>query len=53
MSESFENETKSTELAPALELEMQELEAMEAPGWATVSGVSVGISIVSVAWSIT
>ncbi|WP_198659187.1 daptide-type RiPP [Nocardiopsis sp. FIRDI 009] len=36
-----------------LELEMQELEAMEAPGWATVSGVSVGVSIVSVAWSVT
>ncbi|MGX1567116.1 daptide-type RiPP [Streptomyces sp. NPDC055506] len=35
------------------ELEMQELETLEAPGWATSAGVSVGISIVSVAWSLT
>lgn len=35
------------------ELAMQELETMEAPGWATSIGVSVGITIVSVAWSIT
>ncbi|AGL13765.1 daptide-type RiPP [Actinoplanes sp. N902-109] len=35
------------------ELEMQELESLEAPGWATSIGVSVGVSIVSVAWSIT
>jgi hypothetical protein len=35
------------------ELELQELEAMEAPGWATSIGVSVGISIVSVAWTVT
>ncbi|MFI0819794.1 daptide-type RiPP [Streptomyces sp. NPDC021098] len=35
------------------ELEMQELEALEAPGWATSAGVSVGVSIVSVAWSLT
>lgn len=35
------------------ELAMQELETIEAPGWATSIGVSVGITIVSVAWSIT
>ena len=35
------------------ELEMQELETLEAPGWATSAGVSVGSSIVSVAWSLT
>ncbi|MFJ6579174.1 daptide-type RiPP [Streptomyces sp. NPDC091368] len=35
------------------ELEMQELEPVHAPGWATSVGVSVGISIVSVAWSLT
>lgn len=35
------------------ELEMQELEAIQAPGWGTSVGVSVGISIVSVAWSLT
>ncbi|MER8098312.1 daptide-type RiPP [Streptomyces goshikiensis] len=35
------------------ELEMQELEPVQAPGWATSVGVGVGISIVSVAWSLT
>ncbi|MBC9718878.1 hypothetical protein H9Y04_40765 [Streptomyces sp. TRM66268-LWL] len=29
------------------ELEMQELEALEAPGWATSIGVSVGATLVS------
>ncbi|MCX5266150.1 MULTISPECIES: daptide-type RiPP [Streptomyces] len=41
--ESFDN-------ADLVELEMQELEALEAPGWGTISavfsaGVSVGVSI--------
>ncbi|MFI8188713.1 daptide-type RiPP [Streptomyces sp. NPDC085946] len=31
-----------------LELGLQELEAMEAPGWWTTGGVVVGISIVSI-----
>ena len=35
------------------ELELQELEAVEALGWATSIGVIVGISIVSIAASIT
>ncbi|MGY3337853.1 hypothetical protein ACVW0K_003952 [Streptomyces filamentosus] len=50
------NDKQITLDAPAaelVELEMQELEAMHAPGWATNVGVSVGISIVSVAWSLT
>ncbi|MGW1794112.1 daptide-type RiPP [Streptomyces tubercidicus] len=39
--------------AQGIELEMQELEAMEAPGWGTFSaGVSVGISV-SVAATLT
>ncbi|MFE7387402.1 daptide-type RiPP [Streptomyces sp. NPDC057582] len=38
------------EKAELVELEMQELEALEAPGWGTISiafstGVSVGVSI--------
>lgn len=37
----------------ATELEMQELEPIQAPGWSTSIGVSVGISIVSVAASLT
>lgn len=52
MSESFDPKTDAKPDVN-LELEMQELEAMEAPGWATVSGVSVGVSIVSVAWTVT
>jgi hypothetical protein len=35
--------------APGLELAMQELEALEAPGWWTAIGVSAGVSAVSVA----
>ncbi|GAB3169563.1 daptide-type RiPP [Streptomyces incanus] len=35
------------------ELDMQELEAVQAPGWATSIGVSVGITIVSIAASLT
>ncbi|MFI5758062.1 daptide-type RiPP [Streptomyces sp. NPDC051569] len=45
--------TENTVELEMQELEMQELESMEAPGWATSIGVSVGVSIVSVAWSIT
>ena len=52
MSESFTPQTQGTPDVH-LELAMQELEAMEAPGWATVSGVSVGVSIVASAWTIT
>ncbi|GAB7100041.1 hypothetical protein JCM3263A_15160 [Thermobifida fusca] len=36
----------------ALELEMQELEAMEAPGWATVSGAVASAALTSIAASI-
>ena len=36
-----------------MELDMQELEAAQAPGWATSIGVSVGITIVSIAASLT
>ncbi|MFI2431564.1 daptide-type RiPP [Streptomyces sp. NPDC018693] len=32
---------------PALELGMQELEAMEAPGWWTAVGVSAGVVVAS------
>ncbi|MEU3732154.1 hypothetical protein AB0E81_22490 [Streptomyces sp. NPDC033538] len=49
MSENNIVETELQDLAVS-ELEMQELEA---PGWATSAGVSVGISLVSVAWSLT
>ncbi|MER7051029.1 MULTISPECIES: daptide-type RiPP [unclassified Streptomyces] len=52
MSENNIVETELQDLA-ATELEMQELEALEAPGWATSAGVSVGISLVSVAFSLT
>ncbi|WP_425248041.1 daptide-type RiPP [Streptomyces sp. NEAU-NA10] len=54
MSEHTNNvvETELQDLAVS-ELEMQELETLEAPGWATSAGVSVGISLVSVAWSLT
>ncbi|MFC5952958.1 daptide-type RiPP [Streptomyces pratens] len=45
-------ELEMQELA-GTELEMQELEAVQAPGWATSVGVSVGISIVSIAYSLT
>ena len=45
-------ETELQDLAVS-ELEMQELEALEAPGWATSAGVSVGISVVSIAFSLT
>ncbi|MFG2311991.1 daptide-type RiPP [Streptomyces sp. NPDC048566] len=34
---------------PALELGMQELEAMEAPGWWTAVGVSAGVVVASAA----
>ncbi|MEU9718896.1 daptide-type RiPP [Streptomyces sp. NPDC047976] len=34
---------------PALELGMQELEAMEAPGWWTGIGVSAGVVVTSAA----
>ncbi|GGY24256.1 daptide-type RiPP [Streptomyces omiyaensis] len=46
-----ENQDITAAAAPELvELEMQELEALEAPGWGTISvafstGVSVGVSI--------
>ncbi len=33
------------ENAPALELDMQELEPMEAPGWGTALGISAGIIV--------
>lgn len=36
-------EMESTQ--PALELGLQELEPMEAPGWATWAGISVGIVV--------
>ncbi|MET9610526.1 daptide-type RiPP [Streptomyces sp. NPDC006512] len=52
MSDKNPIETELQDLALS-ELEMQELEALEAPGWATSIGVSVGISVVSVAWSLT
>lgn len=32
-----------------IELELQELESMEAPGWWTAGGVAVGISITVIA----
>ncbi|MEU2288650.1 daptide-type RiPP [Streptomyces sp. NPDC013178] len=53
MSENNVVETELQAVAADSELEMQELEAMEAPGWATSAGVSVGISVVSVAFSLT
>ncbi|MET9610525.1 daptide-type RiPP [Streptomyces sp. NPDC006512] len=52
MSEHDNVETELQDLAVS-ELEMQDLEALEAPGWATSVGVSVGISVVSVAFSLT
>jgi hypothetical protein len=45
MNERFENVTNELD---TLELGLQELEAMEAPGWWTTGGVVVGISIVSI-----
>ncbi|MFG2027673.1 daptide-type RiPP [Streptomyces sp. NPDC048825] len=45
MNERFENVTNDLD---NLELGLQELEAMEAPGWWTTGGVVVGISIVSI-----
>ncbi|MGI5197044.1 daptide-type RiPP [Streptomyces sp. CA-288835] len=45
MNEQFENTAFDTD---NLELGLQELEAMEAPGWWTTGGVVVGISLVSV-----
>ncbi|MGK5629174.1 daptide-type RiPP [Streptomyces sp. URMC 123] len=47
-------EIELQDLNIASELDMQELEAMEAPGgWATTTGIATGISIVSIAASIT
>jgi hypothetical protein len=45
MNERFESVTNELD---TLELGLQELEAMEAPGWWTTGGVVVGISIVSI-----
>ncbi|GGZ11938.1 daptide-type RiPP [Streptomyces nitrosporeus] len=45
MNEKFENTALDLD---SLELGLQELEAMEAPGWWTTGGVVVGISIVSI-----
>lgn len=38
-----------TEKSPMLELAMQELEPMEAPGWWTAIGVSVGVVVTATA----
>ncbi|MFG2027674.1 daptide-type RiPP [Streptomyces sp. NPDC048825] len=45
MNEKFENAAVD---ADSLELGLQELEVMEAPGWWTTGGVVVGVSLVSV-----
>ncbi|GGZ11934.1 daptide-type RiPP [Streptomyces nitrosporeus] len=45
MNEKFENTALDLD---SLELGLQELEAMEAPGWWTTGGVVVGVSLVSV-----
>ncbi|MFI8188714.1 daptide-type RiPP [Streptomyces sp. NPDC085946] len=45
MNEQFETAANDLD---NLELGLQELEAMEAPGWWTTGGVVVGISLVSV-----
>ncbi len=34
---------ENTIVAPSLELGLQELEPMEAPGWATAAGITVGV----------
>ncbi|CAM5604956.1 hypothetical protein GCM10010329_16570 [Streptomyces spiroverticillatus] len=52
MSDNIQAVEQELELV-ANELEMQELEPIQAPGWSTSIGVSVGISIVSVAASLT
>ncbi|MDX3854080.1 daptide-type RiPP [Streptomyces sp. AK02-01A] len=45
MNEQFETVAVDAE---GLELGLQELEVMEAPGWWTTGGVIVGISLVSI-----
>ncbi|GLY14439.1 hypothetical protein LWF15_27630 [Kineosporia rhizophila] len=44
-----ENNTPKQAGAEPAELELQELESMEAPGWWTAGGVAVGISITVIA----
>ncbi|MGW1794113.1 daptide-type RiPP [Streptomyces tubercidicus] len=46
-------EIELQDFSAASELDMQELEAMEAPGWATTTGIATGISIISIAASLT
>ncbi len=36
---------EALKLAAPLELDMQELEAMEAPGWLTALGISAGVVV--------
>ncbi len=45
MNENFDNTAVDMD---SLELGLQELEVMEAPGWWTTGGVVVGVSLVSV-----
>ena len=44
-----ENNNAQTQPTEPVELELQELESMEAPGWWTAGGVVVGISITVIA----
>jgi hypothetical protein len=46
---SKKNNAQTQPGAEPLELELQELESMEAPGWWTVGGVVVGVSITVIA----
>jgi hypothetical protein len=47
MSEAQHNQENTT--GEPVELELQDLESMEAPGWWTVGGVVVGVSITVIA----
>lgn len=47
MSEAQHN-TETTDAEP-VEIDLQDLESMEAPGWWTVGGVVVGVSITVIA----
>ncbi|MFC4066939.1 daptide-type RiPP [Actinoplanes subglobosus] len=45
----IENVEHNDTVTPDLELGLQELEAMEAPGWWTAAGVSAGVVVTSAA----